>query len=96
MRPELLRAKLAAKQHQRAGNIPQSVEYFSNKERGEVFMKFTHPTDHIMFTLDKAIHHGCSMIAASIVCGGKHDTKLVEQLVQQFKNAELAPAKGKA
>jgi len=93
MKPEELRQQLAAKQHPRPGNIAQSVEYFSNKERGEVFMKFTHPTDHIMFTLEKSIHHGYSMIAAAVCCGAKYDPADLQNTIERFRRAELAQVK---
>ncbi len=88
MKPDELRKRLAAKQHQgepKIQDVEQKVNILGFRKEQRVAIRFAFQADNLVMTLEQAIDHGTKVIAAAVACGGKFDPKALEREVAQDK-----------
>lgn len=97
-----LRARTAqAAKQGKVVQVDQRIEIHANHAQQKIFMLFTHPADHIQMTLEQAVAHGLTVLAAAIGYGAKFNGDLQEELESQIARAreicakEIAAAKKK-
>lgn len=75
MKPEQLRRALQAKQRPPVV-LDQKVETYANDQTGLVYLKFTHPTDHLQFNREQA-----KSIVTDLIAACKHvGVKIAQEL----------------
>lgn len=94
MNLDQLRKRHAAKQHHQAIETKtQAVELHANPNTGQVFLKFSFASDHLLFTLPQAMDHAYKVISAASACGAKFDMKALEDEMARGQAAVTANAK---